>query len=95
MFRGSRLLKQARLMHTVPGVNAIVPESVEDCITYLDKMRPEYTAVYFHADWNPYCAKVEGDYHEFCKRNAGFTHIKVDADACPQLKFYFDARVEP
>ena len=93
--RTANLLKAARSFYTVPNVAAIVPESVEDAITYLDKNRPEYTCVYFHAAWNPMCEKVEEDYHNFCNRNAAFTHLKVDSDATPKLKFYFDARVEP
>ena len=54
-----------------------------------------FTCLYFHAGWNPICAKIEKDYEEFCKRNATFTHIKVDCDATPKVKIFFDARVEP
>ena len=88
-------LTQARSISHVPGTPCIVPSSVEDIVKYLDRMRPEYTCLYFHASWNPWCKKVENDYHDFCARNAGWTHVKVNCDETPKIKFYFDARVEP
>ena len=41
------------------------------------------------------CAKIEKDYEELVKQNAGYHHIRIDTDKAPKLKFYFDARVEP
>ena len=38
---------------------------------------------------------IEKDYDLFTANNSTFTHIKVDCDATPKVKFYFDARVEP
>ena len=54
-----------------------------------------FTCVYFHAKWNPICEKIDQDYDNFTSNNAGFTHIKVDCDATPKVKLFFDARVEP
>ena len=51
--------------------------------------------MYFHADWNPNCKDIEKDYDLFTSNNSNFTHIKVDCDLTPKVKFYFDARVEP
>ena len=89
------LSAQARTMITRPDKNWIVPESVDDVVTYLDTHRPNYTCIYFHASWNPSCAEIERDYDNFTANNASFTHIKVDCDATPKVKFFFDARVEP
>ena len=55
----------ARTMITRPDKHWIVPESVEDVITYLDEKRPNYTCIYFHASWNPTCADIEKDYDNF------------------------------
>ena len=41
------------------------------------------------------CAKVEKDYENFVSENSGMHHIKVDCDAHPKVKRYFDTRVEP
>lgn len=35
------------------------------------------------------------DYENFCSKNGGWYHVMVDTDACPQVKMYFDSRVEP
>ena len=51
--------------------------------------------MYFHAGWNPICKQVDQRYKKFAGDNAAFTHIKVDCDKNPQLKFFFDVRVEP
>ena len=64
-------------------------------INHLDKKRPTYTLLYFTASWNPMCAKIEKDYEKFVVDNPTYHHIRVDTDATPKLKFYFDARVEP
>ena len=84
-------------MRTVAGKNYVMPEavdSVDDIVKSLDKMRPTYTCIYFSAAWNPMCAKIERDYENLTARGE-FTHIKVDCDETPQIKKYFDARVEP
>ena len=82
-------------MSTYPNKAYIVPESTNDLISFLDKTKPTFTCVYFHAAWNPYCEKIDYDYEKFCSDNAGFTHIKVDCDATPKIKLFFDARYEP
>ena len=51
--------------------------------------------VYFSAAWNPICSKIQRDYENLTAERSEFTHIKVDCDATPQVKKYFDARVEP
>ena len=84
-----------RGVHTVAGKNWVVPTSLTDCVKTLDERRPVYTCVYFHAAWNPMCTHIEKDYDNFCNENAGWYHIKVDTDAQPHLKMYFDARYEP
>ena len=82
-------------MRTVTGKNYVVPESCEDMIKSMDKERPMFTLVYFHAAWNPVCEKIERDYENLTGSCAEFKHIKVDCDATPWIKKYFDARVEP
>ena len=82
-------------MTHVPGTSCLKPNSVNELVKWMDEQRPVYTCLYFHAAWNPWCKKVEKDYHEFTHKTAGWTHIKVDCDATPQIKLYFDARVEP
>ena len=84
-----------RAMHTAPGTNFAVPESVEDVVHSLDKERPTFTMVYFSAAWNPMCAKIQRDYENLTVERPEFSHIKVDCDATPLVKHYFDARVEP
>ena len=84
-----------RSVYTIPGKNWVVPESVNDVVGYLDKNKPTFTCLYFHAAWNPICEKIEQDYDNFCNDNAAFTHIKVDCDATPKIKLFFDARYEP
>ena len=64
-------------------------------MNYLDKHRPLFTCLYFHAEWNPICQQINEDYDRFTANNSTFTHIKVDSDATPKVKFFFDARVEP
>ena len=58
-------------------------------------MRPTYTLVYFTAAWNPVCKKIEKDYENLTAEYSMFHHIRVDCDATPKLKRYFDARCEP
>ena len=82
-------------MRTVAGKNYVMPESLEDLIKELDKERPTFTLVYFSAAWNPMCAKIERDYDNLSATCGAFKHIKVDCDATPWVKKYFDARVEP
>ena len=90
-----------RSVASVPGKNYFVPEggdsssSVQDMVQHLDKKRPVHTLLYFTASWNPVCAKIERDYEALTTQYPEFHHIRVDTDATPKLKFYFDARVEP
>ena len=51
-----------RSLTSVPGKNYVMPESLEDVVTSLDKQRPVFTLLYFSAAWNPMCAKIERDY---------------------------------
>ena len=84
-----------RSMYTPAGQFYQVPEGVEDVVESLDKQRPTFTMLYFSAAWNPMCAKIERDYENLTSECPEFTHIKVDCDATPLVKKYFDARVEP
>ena len=84
-----------RGVHTYVGKNYVVPTSLDDCVQHLDQRRPTFTCIYFSAAWNPYCEKIQKDYENFCNANGGFYHMMVDCDATPQIKMYFDARVEP
>ena len=84
-----------RSVYTIPGKNYIVPTNHIELMGYLDKQRPTFTCLYFHANWNPICESVNEDYDRFTANNSTFTHIKVDCDATPKVKFFFDARVEP
>uniref|UniRef100_A0A7S3CTI2 Thioredoxin domain-containing protein n=1 Tax=Strombidium rassoulzadegani TaxID=1082188 RepID=A0A7S3CTI2_9SPIT len=84
-----------RSIITQPGKNFIMPENAKDIMKYLDQRRPVFTCIYFRAQWNPICEQIEQDYERFAAENSSFTHIKVDCDATPQVKFFFDARVEP
>ena len=86
---------QAMSMRSVAGKSYVVPESVEDVVQSLDRQRPTYTLVYFSAAWNPMCAKIQRDYENLTSSCSEFTHVKVDCDATPLVKKYFDARVEP
>merc|ERR1712194_145939 len=94
MLLGSSIMASQRIagVHTIAGKNYVIPTSARDCITTLDKRRPTYTCVYFHAAWNPICNQIDKDYDSFCDNNAGWYHMKVDCDSTPHLKFYFDAR---
>lgn len=84
-----------RSIITPAGKAYVVPENLKDIVQHLDAKKPTFTCVYFHAQWNPICEKIEKDYDKFCAENSQFTHVKVDCDATPQVKFFFDARVEP
>jgi len=42
--------------------NYIVPENLEELVSYLDKKRPTFTLLYFTAKWNPIIPKIEKDY---------------------------------
>ncbi len=64
-------------------------------IKFLDNKRPTFTLLYFTAKWNPVIPNVERDYEAATRKFGQFTHIRVDCDATPQVKMYFDARVEP
>lgn len=61
----------------------------------MDKHRPTYTCIYFTAKWNPTIPHIEKDYDNLTKTFNHFTHVKVDCDQVPQLKRFFDCRVEP
>ena len=69
--------------------------SMQDMIEHLDKVRPTFTCLYFTASWNPTCANIEKDYENFVNEHAGVHHIRVDCDAHPKIKRYFDTQVEP
>ena len=88
-------MTQLRQMHTYPGRGFITPESIVDVIEYLDTNKPVYTCIYFHAAWNPICAKIEKDYDTFVGETSAFQHIKVNCDETPKVKLFFDARYEP
>ena len=57
---------------TVPGKNYVVPTNHIELMNYLDKHRPLMTCLYFHASWNPICAKIEKDYDNFTANNSNF-----------------------
>ena len=82
-------------MLTFNDKNYVTPESMEDCIRYLDQKRPTFTLLYFTAKWNPIIKQIEKDYENLAQDYPQFTHIRVDCDATPFVKQYFDARVEP
>src|SRR5450830_445624 len=86
-----------RTIRTVNNKCYVVPEGdgVKDVIQHLDKVRPTYTLIYFTAAWNPVCKKIERDYENLTAEYSMFHHIRVDCDATPKLKRYFDARCEP
>ena len=84
-----------RSMVTIDDKAYLVPESVPDVVKFMDIHKPTFTCLYFHAAWNPYCEKVDFDYEKFTNANASWTHIKVDCDATPKVKLFFDARYEP
>ena len=51
--------------------------------------------IYFTAKWNPACAQIERDYENLTAQYPAYHHIRVDCDAFPKVKRYFDARLEP
>ena len=75
--------------------NYQTPESMMDMVNHLDSKKPELALIYFHAKWNPIIPKIEKDYLNITSNFAGFCHYKVDCDATPEVKQYFDARIEP
>ena len=97
-------LHQSLRRHAIMGSRAIsfvpqkgyhLPESLEDTTKFLSENKPTFTMLYFHAKWNPYCEQMEADYDATVKKFGQFTHIKVDSDLHPRIKYYYDARVEP
>ena len=90
LFRASQ-----RSVYTVAGKNFVVPTDHVELMNYLDTHKPTFTCLYFHAAWNPICAAIDKDYDAFTANNSNFHHVKVDCDATPKVKFFFDARVEP
>ena len=86
-----------RNVASVNGKNYFVPEGqgVTDVIKHLDANRPTFTLLYFTAKWNPACAKIERDYENLTTDYPGYHHIRVDCDATPKLKRYFDTKYEP
>ena len=93
---GNNMIKTpVRSMVSIDDKAYLVPESVTDIVKFMDIHKPTFTCLYFHAAWNPYCEKVDFDYEKFTNANASWTHIKVDCDATPKVKLFFDARYEP
>ena len=84
-----------RSILTPAGKPYVIPESLNDVITHLDSVRPPYTLLYFNAAWNPKCAEIEQDYENLCHKHGNWHHMRVDCDAAPTVKRYFDCRVEP
>lgn len=91
----SLIAQQNRAISQITGKHYVTPEGVEDIVKHLDHNRPKYSLLYFSASWNPQCAKIENDYEKLTHKYAQFHHVKVDCDATPQVKLFFDARVEP
>ena len=90
------MMTAKRCIHTPAGKQYIVPDDLKDLVLHMDDRKPIFTCLYFHAAWNPLCKKVDQDYENFTAKNGlTWTHIKVDCDKSPKIKFYFDARVEP
>ena len=84
-----------RTLITPEGKPYVVPESLKDVVSHLDAKRPKFTLLYFSAAWNPKCAEIEQDYLNLCYKFGHWHHIRVDCDAAPSVKRYFDARIEP
>ena len=70
-------------------------DGLDDLVKYMDEKKPVYSCLYFTAKWNPACHRIEKDYERLCREFPHFNHIRVDCDAQPKIKLYFDARVEP
>ena len=85
----------SRSIQTVAGKHYVIPESLNDVMTHLDNKKPTYSLIYFTAKWNPICAKMEKDYENLTHNFGNWHHVRVDCDATPDVKRYFDARVEP
>lgn len=84
-----------RSMLTVTGKTYLAPEGLDDVMNHLDALKPTYTLLYFTASWNPICANMEKDYEALTGNFGNWHHIRVDCDKTPNVKRYFDARVEP
>ena len=85
--------RQIRINHEKQYVEPI--DGLEGLIKHMDETKPVYSCLYFTAKWNPACHKIEPDYERICREYPHFNHIRVDCDAQPKIKLYFDARVEP
>ena len=98
LYQRNLLLVQSaqRMVHVNTAKNYIEPtEGLDDLVKYMDEKKPVFSCLFFTAKWNPACHKIEKDYENLCSEYPHFNHIRVDCDAQPKIKLYFDARVEP
>lgn len=51
--------------------------------------------IYFTNEWNPVCKEAESSYDNFVKKCNKVTHLKVNTDKFPKLRWFFDAKFEP
>lgn len=52
-------------------------------------------SIYFTNDWNPICKLGQEGYKDFVRRTQKSTHLIINSDKYPKLKWFFDCRVEP
>ena len=96
LYQQRSLIQPAQRMISVNPKGYIEPtDGLTDLVGHMDATRPVYSCLYFTAAWNPACKKIEADYERLCSEYPQFNHIRVDCDAQPKIKLYFDARVEP
>ncbi len=69
----------------------------EDYLTevkdWLLKTNPKLLCIYFSNDWNPISLKAEEGYKDFVRKNSKVTHLKINSDKFPKLRWFFDSRV--
>ena len=75
--------------------NIWLPESIEDVKQHMRKTNPDFACVYFHASWNPFMKKINEQFEKICIEHPEMHNIWVDCDKYPEIKFYYDAKVEP
>ena len=73
----------SRGFKSATGHNYVVPETMNEVVSFLDEHRPTYTLIYFTAKWNPMIPHLEKDYEATTRKFQNFTHLRIDCDESP------------
>ena len=66
-------------------------QEIKDWLLYTN---PKMLCIYFTNDWNPIAKQGEEGYPDFLKKNLRVTHMKINVDKYPKLKWFFNSRVK-